>query len=209
LPKMKISAKLPNTATGSGNPKIANISSTPKGTSSIREDKLPISAIPRTGVNRSLPKITVALSATKSTQSTVTPKSESKNQIRVAKSIKPISSKKSEAPAKNQVEAPAKTKIATKPEVVVAKPLQAMAIEISGMIDVAGKTQVIIKLPTESFSRYVEVGERILNGKVLVKRVEGQNSLSPTVVLEEVGMEVSRKIGEKSTPVTPESVPKP
>jgi hypothetical protein len=209
LPKMKISAKLPNTSTTSGNPKIANISSTPKGTSSIREDKLPISAIPRTGVNRSLPKITVALSATKSTQSTVTPKSESKNQIRVAKSIKPISSKKSEAPAKNQVEAPAKTKIATKPEVVVAKPLQAMAIEISGMIDVAGKTQVIIKLPTESFSRYVEVGERILNGKVLVKRVEGQNSLSPTVVLEEVGMEVSRKIGEKSTPVTPESVPKP
>jgi hypothetical protein len=100
-------------------------------------------------------------------------------------------------------EAPRKTQIATKPEVVVAKPLQAMAIEISGMIDVAGKTQVIIKLPTESFSRYVEVGERILNGKVLVKRVEGQNSLSPTVVLEEVGVEVSRKIGDKSTPATP------
>jgi hypothetical protein len=202
LPKMKISAKLPNTSTTSGNPKIANTSSTPKGTSSLREDKLPISAIPRSGINRSLPKITVALSATKSTQSTVTPK-ESKNQIRVAKSIKPTSSKKS------IVEAPAKTQVATKPEVVVAKPLQAMAIEISGMIDVAGKTQVIIKLPTESFSRYVEVGERILNGKVLVKRVEGQNSLSPTVVLEEVGMEVSRKIGDKSTPASPEAAPKP
>jgi hypothetical protein len=203
LPKMKISAKLPSTSTTSGNPKIANTSSTPKANSSIREDKLPISAIPRSGINRSLPKITVALSATKSTQSTVTPKSESKNQIRVAKSIKPTSSKKS------IVEAPAKTQIATKPELVVAKPLQAMAIEISGMIDVAGKTQVIIKLPTESFSRYVEVGERILNGKVLVKRVEGQNSLSPTVVLEEVGMEVSRKIGDKSTPASPESAPKP
>jgi hypothetical protein len=202
LPKMKISAKQPNIATGSGNPKIANISSTQKGTSSLREDKLPISAIPRSGVNRALPKITVALSATKSTQSTVTPKSESKDRIRVTKSIKSTGSQKS------IVEVPAKTKIATKPEVVVAKPLQAMAIEISGMIDVAGKTQVIIKLPTESFSRYVEVGERILNGKVLVKRVEGQNSLSPTVVLEEVGIEVSRKIGDKSTPATPPT-PKP
>ncbi len=203
LPKIKISAKLPNIYTASGNPKIAKTSSTPKGTSYLHEDKLPLSAIPRSGINRALPKITVALSATKSTQSTVTPKSERKNQIQVVKSIKPTSSKKS------IVEAPAKTQIATKPEVVVAKPLQAMAIEISGMIDVAGKTQVIVKLPTESFSRYIEVGERILNDKVLVKRVEGQNSLSPTVVLEEVGVEVARKIGDKPTPATPESAPKP
>jgi hypothetical protein len=77
------------------------------------------------------------------------------------------------------------------------------------MIDVAGKTQVIVKLPDESFSRYVEVGDRIANGKVLVKRVDGQNSLSPTVVLEEVGVEVSRKIGEKLVPVKPESPPQP
>jgi hypothetical protein len=145
------------------------------GTGYLRTHNIPISAIPRTGINRSLPTIKVAIA----------------KKAEVTK-----------VPATNQ-------KIATKPEPVAAKPLQAMAIEISGMIDVAGKTQVIVKLPTESFSRYVEVGERILNGKVLVKRVEGQNSLSPTVILEEVGVEVSRKIGEKLTPATPEAAPKP
>lgn len=96
------------------------------------------------------------------------------------------------------------------------KPEQATAMEVSGVIEVAGTTQVIVKLASESFSRYIEVGERVANGKVLVKRVEGQNTLSPTVVLEEVGIEVPRKIGDRvskgeaspTTPITPDAAPK-
>ncbi len=50
---------------------------------------------------------------------------------------------------------------------------------MSGIIQFGGKTQVIVKLPTESFSRYVEIGDRIANGSVLVKRVEGEQTLTP------------------------------
>jgi hypothetical protein len=207
LPKIKISAKLPKAAIVSARQKIKNGSLTSKATptaesvtsgkGSIPEYKPSTSIIPKSGVNKALPKMT-GIATAKSTPVTAIPNSGSTKKIKIVKVTKIASSKKSTV-----TEVPRKTQIATKPEVVVAKPLQAMAIEISGMIDVAGKTQVIIKLPTESFSRYVEVGERILNGKVLVKRVEGQNSLSPTVVLEEVGVEVARRIGDKSTPATP------
>lgn len=84
-----------------------------------------------------------------------------------------------------------------------AKPEQANAIEISGVIEAAGITQVIVKLPSESFSRYIEVGGRVADGKVLIKRVEGQEGFSPTIILEEVGIEVSRKIGDRKVAITP------
>jgi hypothetical protein len=221
LPQIKV----PTTAIISAKQKIKNGTlaskaapaegSVTSGKGYIPDYKPSTSTISRSKINRALPKISgikTAKSAPKAESTkvpgivtaTVTPKAESTKKIKLGKVAKIASSKKSSV-----AEMPSKTKIATKPEVIVAKPLQAMAIEISGMIDVAGKTQVIIKLPTESFSRYVEVGERILNGKVLVKRVEGQNSLSPTVVLEEVGVEVSRKIGDKSTPASPATTSTP
>ena len=84
-----------------------------------------------------------------------------------------------------------------------AKPEQAIALEISGMIEAAGRTQVIVKLPSESFSRYIEVGGRVAGGKVLIKRVEGQEGFSPTIILEEVGIEVPRKIGDRKVAITP------
>jgi hypothetical protein len=93
-------------------------------------------------------------------------------------------------------------------EIPPARPEEATAMEVSGVIEVAGTTQVIVKLASESFSRYIEVGDRVANGKVLIKRVEGQNTLSPTVVLEEVGVEVPRKIGDRSTPIAPDAAPK-
>jgi hypothetical protein len=101
------------------------------------------------------------------------------------------------------------TAIAAKAENVAARPLQAIAIEVSGIIEVDGRTQVIVKLPNESFSRYVEVGERIANGKVLVKRVEGRQSLTPIAILEEVGVEVQRKVGDKVAAPAPAAAPTP
>ena len=156
---------------------------------------LPISAMPRSGVNKVLPKIVVDLRPGRTTQITGMPG------VRVARSTQVPSTKR---PVLTKV-----TTIATRAEKVAEKPLQAMALEISGVIEVAGKTQVIVKLPNESFNRYIEVGDRIANGKVLVKRVEGQNSLSPTVVLEEVGVEVARKVGDKSAAAVPDTTPKP
>lgn len=103
--------------------------------------------------------------------------------------IKPIALKPVPQPLKRSAN-PINTVVA-KPE-----PKLATAVGVSGVIQVDGKTQVIVRLPNESFSRYVEVGDRIYDGKVKVKRVEGEQTLSPTVVLEEVGIEVNRRVGD-------------
>ncbi len=81
----------------------------------------------------------------------------------------------------------------------IPQPTLARAIAVSGVSQVNGQTQVIVKLPTESFSRYVSVGERLMDGKVLIKRVQEFSGSSPVVILEEVGIEVARKIGDKPT----------
>lgn len=96
---------------------------------------------------------------------------------------------------------PAPTNLSPLPSVTVPNqmaPLQSSAetIEISGVIQVAGKTNVIIKDPNEHTSRYVTVGERLANGKVLVKRVE--MGLEPVVILEQGGREIVRSVGSSS-----------
>jgi hypothetical protein len=77
------------------------------------------------------------------------------------------------------------------------QPALASAIHVSGVAQVNGQTQVILKLPNEAFSRYISVGERVMDGKVLIKRVENPSAITPVVILEEVGIEVPRKVGEK------------
>jgi hypothetical protein len=171
--------------------KVAGNSKTITGKVSLQEYTLPVATIPRSGVNKAIPKIAVALSPIKSSQPGVTTK------IAISK-LPTIPSKSSpNLVAKNPIIA--KNQIGAKPEKVIEKPLQAMALEISGVIETSGQTQVIIKLPTESFSRYIEIGERIANGKVFIKRIEGQQGLSPTIILEEGGVEVPRKIGDRSS----------
>lgn len=70
-------------------------------------------------------------------------------------------------------------------------------IEISGVVEVGGKTSIIVKAPDEHTSRYVHVGDYLGNGKVLVKRVE--MGVEPVVVLEEDGAEVTRYVGSGSS----------
>ncbi len=74
----------------------------------------------------------------------------------------------------------------------------ARATVVTGVIDMGELTQVIVKAPNEKFSRYVQPGQYVSNGKVLVKRIEGKNSPTPIVVLEEVGVgiEVYKRVGE-------------
>lgn len=96
---------------------------------------------------------------------------------------------------------PASTTLSPLPAVSVPNqmpPLQSAAetIEISGVVEVGGKTNVIIKDPTEPTSRSVTVGERLANGKVLVKRVE--MGIEPVVILEQGGREIVRSVGASS-----------
>ncbi|HEY9700356.1 MAG TPA: hypothetical protein V6D10_24085 [Trichocoleus sp.] len=69
----------------------------------------------------------------------------------------------------------------------------AETIEISGVLQVGGKTNVIVKVPDESTSRYVTVGDSMANGQVRVKRVE--MGIDPVIVLEQNGKEVTRSVG--------------
>ena len=195
LPAIKTVGNSTNIADVSGKQKIARKGANNTEAGITRDRDSTVSAIPKSGVNKVSPKNTAGDRATKS----------SKPKVVTKVATNPGTNKDVLRP----VTMPSNTKIAAIPERVVEKPLQAMALEISGVIEVEGKTQVIVKLPSESFSRYIDVGERIANGKVLVKRIEGQNSVSPTVVLEEVGVEVSRKIGDKPTSSTSEPATPP
>jgi len=77
--------------------------------------------------------------------------------------------------------------------------------EVSGVVKVGNETQVIVRVPNEPTSRYVKVGQRLSNGKVLVKRVDVKSGSDPIVILEENGVEVAKAVGEKP----PSREPKP
>jgi hypothetical protein len=206
LPAVKsgVDKPLPSIKTGT---KIASIGKNGEARSATSDSVyVPISAIPKSGINKTLPKIVVALSTAKTEKATAISKAVP-NTGGIKPSLK-ITALPAARPAQSNISKET-TQIASKSEKVAEKPLQAMAIEVSGVMEVAGKTQVIVKLPNESFSRYIEVGDRVANGKVLIKRVEGQQSLSPTVVLEEVGVEVPRKIGDKAATAAPADQSKP
>jgi hypothetical protein len=80
------------------------------------------------------------------------------------------------------------------------EPTLAKAVEVSGVIVVGGIAEAIVKAPNESTSRYVRAGQRLSNGQILVKRIEVNAGSDPIVILEQNGIEVSRAVGEKSTP---------
>ena len=73
----------------------------------------------------------------------------------------------------------------------------ANAVEVTGVVQVGGVPQAIVKSPNERTSRYVRTGQRLANGQVLVKRIDVYNgSANPVVILEENGIEVAKAVGE-------------
>lgn len=76
------------------------------------------------------------------------------------------------------------------------EPTLANDVVVSGMYEANGKIRLIVKAPEETSSRYVEVGQYLSNGQVLVKRVDRNRYSNPKVILEQSGMEVAKTIGE-------------
>jgi hypothetical protein len=66
---------------------------------------------------------------------------------------------------------------------------------VTGAIEVGGIPQLIVQSPNEPFSRYVQPGQYIANGQVLIKRVDMSQD-PPVVVLEELGQEIYKTVGE-------------
>ena len=69
---------------------------------------------------------------------------------------------------------------------------------VTGLVELGDRIRVIVQAPGEATSRYVDIGQYISNGRVLVKRIESGFS-TPRVVLEESGVEVSKAVGEAPT----------
>lgn len=80
------------------------------------------------------------------------------------------------------------------PEAVF-EPTLAQDVVVSGLFQADGRTRIIVQAPEESSSRYVEVGQYLSNGQVLVKRIDSNTFPSPTVILEQAGIEVAKTIG--------------
>jgi len=66
---------------------------------------------------------------------------------------------------------------------------------VTGLVELGDRVRLIVQAPGEVTSRYVDLGQYISNGKVLVKRVES-NFPTPRVVLEQAGVEVVKIVGE-------------
>lgn len=80
----------------------------------------------------------------------------------------------------------------------IPQPNIARAIEVSGVVTVGKETQIIVKIPSESSSRYVRTGQRLAGGQVLVKRIDNKLGSEPVIILEENGIEVPKSVGEKA-----------
>ena len=78
------------------------------------------------------------------------------------------------------------------------EPTLAQNVIISGLIEVAGRPKLIVEAPEESSSRYVEVGQYLSNGQILVKSIDMNHFPTPLVILEQYGVEVEVAIGEKT-----------
>jgi hypothetical protein len=75
-------------------------------------------------------------------------------------------------------------------------PTDALALKVTGVVQVGNEFKVIVQIPGENTERYVSVGDRIANGQVLVKRVELNKVLDPVVIFEQYGQEVAKNVGD-------------
>jgi hypothetical protein len=70
---------------------------------------------------------------------------------------------------------------------------------ITGVVELNGIPYAIVQAPEEPFSRYVQSGQYLANGQVLVKRID-MYAGTPSVLLEQYGVQVTKQVGEKSEP---------
>lgn len=69
------------------------------------------------------------------------------------------------------------------------EPELARAVQVQGAVKIGNQVTAILRAPNEQTSRYVRPGQRIANNQVLVKRINIDQRPTPTVVLEEIGID--------------------
>lgn len=75
-------------------------------------------------------------------------------------------------------------------------PAEAKAVKVSGVLQIGQEIVAIASVPGDRLpTRTIRVGQKIADGKVLVKGIDTAG-LTPTVILEQFGIEVRRGVGE-------------
>lgn len=81
------------------------------------------------------------------------------------------------------------------------QPALARAVSVSGVVQIGGTVYAILDAPDEPSSRYVQVGQRLSNGEIVVRRINFEGADS-SVILEQAGIQVVRRVGD--APILPE-----
>ncbi len=68
-------------------------------------------------------------------------------------------------------------------------------VEVTGVIQTGGRVMAIVKAPEESTARYVNAGDTLSSGRVIVREIRVGQAGQPTVVLEQNGQRVTKSIG--------------
>jgi hypothetical protein len=88
------------------------------------------------------------------------------------------------------------------PNALAPQPELARAVSVSGVVQIGSIVYAIVDAPDEPSSRYVQVGQRLSNGEIIVRRID-MNGSDSSVILEQAGMQVVRRVGD--APVVPEA----
>ncbi len=102
-----------------------------------------------------------------------------------------------------------KEPIATPGEPAPPEPVEAKQVRISGVLQIGQEVVAIASIPGDRLpTRTIRPGQRIADGKVLVKEID-TSGLIPAVVLEQFGIEVRRGVGEAiaTAPATESGLP--
>lgn len=68
-------------------------------------------------------------------------------------------------------------------------------VEITGIVQAGDRVMAIVKAPEESTARYVNSGDTLSGGRIIVREIRLSQAGQPTVVLEQNGQRVTKSIG--------------
>lgn len=68
-------------------------------------------------------------------------------------------------------------------------------VEITGIVQAGDRVMAIIRAPEENTARYVNSGDTLSGGRVIVREIRLGQAGQPTVVLEQNGQRVTKSIG--------------
>jgi hypothetical protein len=127
------------------------------------------------------------------TSGRLTPSESPKRSAAARGSSRPGSPSKAVSSKSSSKTSPGK---AVLPPLPAPEPTVAKGVKVQGIVVLAGRPQAIVKSPEEKTARTISSGDRIANGRVLLKGFDMSNPIAPKAIFEEAGMEVAIGVGQ-------------